>query len=113
MELFLIFIFSIWISLVIFYALYLAAINLWDNRNETSKWVLIAASPVLIAMILIDFLMQVTIFTVVFMDLPRETMVTYRLRRYREQKEADWRTSMANHICTKALNPFDPTKHHC
>lgn len=105
--------FGVWSGLIIFYTLYLAAVNLWVNKSQTNNWVFVLASPVLIVMILVDVLMQFTFFTLIFLDLPKEMMVTYRLQRYRDLALPTWRSRWATWICTNALNPFDPTKHHC
>jgi len=39
-------------------------------------------------------------------------MFTQRLERYRFESTG-WRKTVATVICTQALNPFDPTRHHC
>ena len=105
--------FFLWVALITFYTLYLAAVNLWDNRSLTSKWVLVFGSPVLAVMLSIDFMMQISLFTLMFLDLPREPLVTDRLKRYRAITTPNWRTTIATIMCTQLLNPFDPTKHHC
>lgn len=107
------FAFALWVFLIVFYTLYLAAINLWDNRTEAGKWIIAIGSPIILVMIAFDVLLQVTVFTVLFADLPRDAMVTARLKRYRALAVPTWRTKIAVLICTKMLNPFDPTKHHC
>jgi len=101
-----------WGSVVGFYYLYLGAINVWENRHDTSWKVLVVSAPLLVTMITTDVLMQMTLATLVFWDLPREWTVTSRLARYRDTGTG-WRQRWATLICTNALNPFDPTKHHC
>ena len=103
----------VWCALNTFYVVYLAAINVWRNRSDVSRWVLILLSPMLGVMAVMDTIMNWTIFTVLTLDLPREWFVTSRLERYRAQVRQDWRHHLANFICTKLLNPFDPTKQHC
>ena len=106
-------VFVFWFLLNAFYTLYLAAINVWDNRQGVSPWVMVLAAPTLIAMVLIDCFMNCTLFTVLMLDLPREIFVTTRMKRYRAEGTNSWRKTFATVLCTKVLNPFDPTKHHC
>jgi hypothetical protein len=101
-----------WSALLTFYTLYLAAINLYENRHETSTAVLVIASPMLLLMLLCDFAMQMTLAVVIFLDLPRELLVTGRLKRYRAQGSG-WRWHAATIVCERGLNPFAPTKKHC
>ena len=103
---------GVWASIVGFYYLYLGAINVWENRHETSTLVLIVSAPLLLTMITVDVCMQMTLATLIFWDLPRELTVTARLARYRDTGTG-WRQHWAMEICTRALNPFDPTKNHC
>ena len=101
-------------TLVIFYTLYIAAINLLYDWPTLPLWVKVASAPILIVMVLLDFTMQCTFFTIFFFDLPRELLVTRRLERYRTAAYVNtWRQKVATSICTQALNPFDPTRHHC
>jgi hypothetical protein len=101
-----------WASIVGFYYLYLGAINVWENRHETSTLVLMVSAPLLLTMITVDVLMQMTLASLIFWDVPREWTVTRRLARYRDTGSG-WRKHWATEICTRALNPFDPTKKHC
>jgi hypothetical protein len=103
---------GVWSALITFYTLYLAAINFYENRHETSSLVVFLAAPMLVAMLVCDFLMNMTLFSVIFVDVPRELLVTARLKRYRALPDG-WRKHWADEICTRGLNPFDPTKHHC
>lgn len=106
---------SIWTSMTVFYTLYIAAINLFRDWGSMPLWIRVASAPILIVMVLTDFLAQITLFTLFFFDLPKEFMVTQRLERYRLDSEykGTWRERIATVICTQALNPFDPTRHHC
>ena len=58
-----------------------------------------------------DALTNWTIACVVFIDPPQEVLVTTRLRRY--LAGFGWRKQMAEWVCTKLLDPFDPTGRHC
>ena len=71
--------------------------------------------PIVAVMIAVDVIANITIFVFLFVDLPYELLVTQRLDRYRNDSKysSSWRNKVAAVICTQALNPFDPTKHHC
>lgn len=103
---------ALWTFLLVFYTLYLAAVNLWHNRSSTNIWVIVGAFPVILVMLAVDFVAQISVATIAFADLPQEWTVSERLIRYRA-KGYGWRFKIATWICTNALNPFDPTKHHC
>lgn len=75
---------------------------------------LVLCAPVVAVAALVDLVMQLTVFTVVFADLPRDWLVTHRLRRYmRELPAHHWRRRWADHLCHHLLDPFDPTGAHC
>lgn len=60
----------------------------------------------------IDFVSQMTLATVIFLDLPREALVTTRLQRY-VAGPTGWRRSTAVWICESLLDVFDPSGDHC
>lgn len=75
---------------------------------------LLLCAPVVTVAAIFDVLMQITVFTVVFAELPRDWLVTYRLRRYLRELPADhWRRRWADYLCHHLLDPFDPTGAHC
>lgn len=102
----------VWTSLVVFYVLYVFSINIWESRKEISNFTLGAVAPVLLLMIMTDFVMQMTLFSLFFMDIPRNLLVTARLKRYRAQPSG-WRKRFADALCTRGLNTMAPTKFHC
>lgn len=59
-----------------------------------------------------DVLANVTIASVVFIETPREMLVTDRLKRHIEQGNG-WRQSLASYICDNLLDVFDPSGNHC
>jgi hypothetical protein len=72
----------------------------------------IMSAPFLAVAFTIDFIMQMTVFTVVFAEMPRDLFVTNRLRRYM-RADHGWRTRWAAYLCKHLLDPFDPTGAHC
>lgn len=71
--------------------------------------------PVFAIGMLTDILFNLTLAVLIFLDLPRETLVTSRLKRYMAQGEQDggWRYRLAKWFCDNLLDPFDPTGDHC
>jgi hypothetical protein len=54
----------------------------------------------------------VTIASLVFLELPREWLVTDRLQRHMH-KSIGWRFWLAKYICDHLLDVFDPSGNHC
>lgn len=105
---------AVYVALLVFYVLYIAAINIYRDWGTLSGWVQLFAFAPVVIMVVLDMLMQFTLVTILFWDWPREGMVTQRLARYQSPATAPgWRKTIATAICTQALNPFDPQKHHC
>ena len=73
---------------------------------------LVLASPFIIIAFLIDVLVQLTVATVVFRDIPRHWLVTSRLQVYIDHGKG-WRHDWAQSICKYLLDPFDPSDDHC
>ena len=75
---------------------------------------LLLCAPVVVVAFAVDLVMQLTVFTVVFREAPRDWLVTHRLRRYlRELPATHWRRRWADYLCKHLLDPFDPTGAHC
>jgi hypothetical protein len=72
----------------------------------------IFGTPYLVVGLLLDVLCNVTLAALVFLELPRETLVTARLQRYMRGPDS-WRKSAARWFCANALDPLDPSGQHC
>ncbi len=96
-----------------FWVLYLAIMSLYRAHlnNKLTKLGYVLGSPLLIVGLVIDFIMNLTIFTVLFFELPKEWLVTKRLQRH--IRRSGWRFKLANFICEHMLNFADPTGNHC
>ena len=73
---------------------------------------LVMASPVVFVAFVLDFIAQMTVFSILFLDIPRDWLVTNRLRRYMTGP-GGWRKRLADYLCHHLLDPFDPTGAHC
>jgi hypothetical protein len=72
----------------------------------------VLAMPVVALGYLMDVIANVVVAPVVFLDRPREWLVTTRLLRYK-RTDTGWRCRLATIICDSILDPFDPTDDHC
>lgn len=82
-------------------------------RGRLSRAALWVYGPWLVLGFVIDVLAQYTAATLIFAELPRprEHLVTQRLSRLEDTP--GWRGDLARWICTKLLDPLDPTGEHC
>jgi hypothetical protein len=87
-------------------ALYRAHLN-----KSLTKLGYVLGLPLLLVGLVIDFIMNVTVFAVLFLELPREWLVTDRLQRH--MRHSGWRFRLAKFICEHLLNFADPTGSHC
>jgi len=103
---------ALYAALQIFYILYLAAINCVAHQDSVkgSAWLLVG--PTVLVMVVVDLLMNITLATLLFVDWPRELLVTSRLKRYKAGQDG-LRKSVATWVCESFLNPFAPDKKHC
>lgn len=58
-----------------------------------------------------DVLANITVASVVFLEPPREWLVTDRLQRH--IKRGRWRGALAGWVCDHLLDVFDPKENHC
>lgn len=96
----------------LFWVFYVAVINLYRiNKVQKIRGIAgILAYFTLLVGATMDFITNMVL-TIVFLDPPREFLVTQRLIRYKAQ--TGWRTNFANLICQQLLNRFDPSGDHC
>jgi hypothetical protein len=116
------------LSLWSFWALYVFGMGIyraWLMRRLRGLNALLAA-PIVGVALLVDAIMQFTVFSIAFAELPPvtryklwrwsvplpELLVTHRLRRYM-RSDGGWRTRWADQVCRYLLDPFDPTGAHC
>ena len=88
------------------YVLTMQIVRQWDCLPLASR---ILGAPPALAAYLLDVFLNLTVCTVLFLDLPREATITKRLHRYRRGRGR--RARVARWICWHLLNPFDPD--HC
>lgn len=103
----------IYLSILAFYTLYLAIMALYRGylAKTLSLESKILGYPILAIGLIVDVLMNVTLFSLIFLELPSEWLVTDRLKKH--IKRWTWRGRLARRICRTILSPFDPTGDHC
>lgn len=95
----------------VLWLLFLAVMALrWKWHSLSLPVRIIAAPSVLIALVL-DVLFNVTIGSVLFLDLPRQWTFSQRVGNYK--RRIDWRAPLAHWICSNLLDPFEVDGAHC
>ena len=74
--------------------------------------VLVLSLPFVAVGYLMDVFANLTIASLVFLEPPREWLVTDRLKRHMH-KSKGWRFLLAKYICDHLLDVFDPSGDHC
>jgi hypothetical protein len=102
------------LALWVFWIFFLAVMSLYRaHLNKTiSKTALILGYPVLVLGACIDFTMNFTLFSLIFLELPKEYMLTKRMQRY-IATDTGWRVKLSKFICNNLLNNFDASGKHC
>lgn len=96
------------------WVLYLAVMNLRAAQNagtlSTAAYKL--GLPVLYFGLFMDFAVNMTVCTVLFLELPKDLLVTARVSRHKFTGTG-YRKTMATWFCAHLLDPFDPAGCHC
>jgi hypothetical protein len=100
-------------SIYALWILYLAVMNLQRARDsgKLTKSAYYLGLPILYTGLLIDFLVNIFILSFIFIDLPKEFLVTSRLKRYVNNKSG-WRKKLAIWFALNLLDSFDPSGKH-
>jgi succinate-acetate transporter protein len=103
------FLWGFWVLYVFTMAIYRAKLSKRLGKISTAL-----ALPFVLLAVIVDFVANMTVATVLFLDLPREPLVTARLQRYLSTCDVlGWRYILAKLICNNLLDIFDPTGNHC
>jgi hypothetical protein len=95
------------------YIFYAAVMNFQQARdsNRMGPMMRYTALPALFVGLLLDAFVNITVCTLLFLELPQEWLVTSRLSRH--QKRTGWRAKIASWLCKHLLDPLDPSGCHC
>jgi len=93
---------------------YLAVMNLAPVRHELKPIAKVNGYILLSIGLVLDFVLNVVVCSVLFLKYPRDILLTGRLTRYiNDPKERPWRRQLACWVCTHLLDQFDPKGIHC
>jgi hypothetical protein len=101
-------------SLYLLWVMYLAVMSLARARDAgtLSRTALILGYPLFIVGVAFNIAVNWIVLSVVFLELPRETMFTSRVTRHCLGGKG-WRKRIACWICHDLLDAFDPNRAHC
>lgn len=99
-------------DLYLFFWLYVASMGVLRARAEgklnNTLWAM--SVPLLLFSLLVDFLNNITVFAILFWSIPREWLVTQRLKKHVNANT--WRGAEARWFGLTLLNPFDHSGDH-
>lgn len=100
------------VDLYLFFIMYIVSMGIIRTHKEGNLnpilWGL--CLPFVAIGLLLDFINNMIIFTLLFLELPKELLVTSRLKRHAVQQT--FRGKLARWIGNNILNPFDHTGDH-
>ncbi len=103
--------------LYVFFFMYVGIMGLYRAHLDKvlTKPGYVLGAPWLVIGYMLDIVANFTIFVVIFLELPRELLVTSRLKRHLSDvnNTDSWRWRVAHQICIKLLDYFDPRRQHC
>ena len=101
-------------SLYFLWVMYLAVMSLARARDAgtLSRSALILGYPLFVVGVCFNVLVNWIVLSVVFLELPRESMFTHRVSRHCLGGKG-WRKRIACWICHDLLDAFDPAGRHC
>lgn len=101
------------LSLYALWVFYLAVMALKRARDAgtLTKTARVMGTPVLFIGLLLDFLVNVTVMTVLFAELPKEWLVTSRLQRHAKHDDKPGCMRVVAWL-RQFLDPFDPSGKH-
>lgn len=101
--------------LYLFFGVYILVMNLYRAHLEKTltKPGYVLGAPWLVLGAFLDVMANLFIFPFIFLEPPREWLVTTRLRRHMDGEPEGFRYRFARAICRKLLNAFDPSGKHC
>lgn len=103
-----------WSLMSLTWVFYLAAMSLIPLiKMGGNGWFFnIFAYPAVVTGFVLDAALNLMM-SVVLLDIPREWLLTGKLRRLKMTEPDSWRGRVAFYFCEKFLNPFDPSGFHC
>ncbi len=97
-----------------FWAMYVLVMGIYRAHlaKRLTAVTLCLSAPFIALGYLMDVIANLTVASLVFLEFPRELLVTSRLQRYVASGQG-WRFTIADWICNHLLDVFDPSGNHC
>jgi hypothetical protein len=99
-------VFAVW-----FFFLAVMSLQRINDAGTIPRTAYILGQPILYVGLLIDFLGNVIVASILFLELPKEWLISARLNRL-AAPATGWRSVIARWIGTNLLNPFDSRGQH-
>lgn len=93
------------------WGMYLSVMNLMEQKDKLTLTTKIFAYPIAAIGVFADFFYNITVGTLMFLELPKEYLLTMRLDRH--LTETGWRGKRARWACKNFLDPFARDGRHC
>lgn len=101
-----------WIVATFFtWGMYLSVMNLMRAKDQLSTETKIFAYPLAAVGVFADFAYNVVFGSILFLEPPREWLLTARLKRH--LGEDGYKGNLSRWLCRHLLDPFDPKGTHC
>lgn len=91
---------------------YLSVMNLMQNKAKLTLPAKCFAYPLAAVGVILDVACNLLVGTALFLELPKEWLLTARLQRQIETGKP-WRANLAHWLCSNLLDPFDARGYHC
>lgn len=91
------------------WVLFLAVMALQWKWHELAKTIKVIAIPAVLLAVTLDVVFNITIGTILFLELPGQWTFSQRVGEYK--KRIDWREPIAFWICANLLDPFEVGGH--
>lgn len=101
----------VFVSTFFTWGMYLSVMNLMEEKEKLTLTTKCFAYPMAVIGLLADFIYNITVGTIMFMELPKDWLLTMRLDRHLDDKS--WRGDVARWACIQFLDPFAPNGRHC
>lgn len=93
------------------WGMYLSVMNLVRFKEQMSLETKLFAYPLVVIGVLADFIYNVLVGSILFLEPPREWLLTTRLKRHLGKD--GYKGNLARWVCRHLLDPFDPKGTHC
>lgn len=91
---------------------YLAIMSIYRGKETASTFARYLGYPIFLIGYVLDVLINVTLFSLLVLDFPREWTITTHINRLAETDKG-WRRVVGCWICRNLLDAFDPDGFHC